>query len=86
MNLFSIARINYLCVCFPGDIAILLHAGMSIKRALLYNLLAALTCFAGLACGIILGETIDASLWIFAIAGGMFFYVALVDMVSLLLT
>ena len=54
---------------------------MSLKRAFLYNLLAASTCFLGLFVGIILGETTEASTWIFAIAGGIFVYIGLVDMV-----
>ncbi|ESO83296.1 hypothetical protein LOTGIDRAFT_133751 [Lottia gigantea] len=63
-----------------GDIAMLLHAGLSIKRALLYNSIAAIFCFFGVAVGIILGETTTANQWIFAFAAGIFLYVALVDM------
>lgn len=32
--------------------------------------------------GIIIGETPEASAWVFACAAGMFLYIALVDMVS----
>ncbi|XP_050409169.1 metal cation symporter ZIP14 [Patella vulgata] len=63
-----------------GDIAILLHSGMSMKRALFCNCIAAVFCFFGVAVGIVLGETTSANHWIFAIAGGIFLYVSLVDM------
>ncbi|KAL4225778.1 hypothetical protein ACF0H5_016467 [Mactra antiquata] len=63
-----------------GDIAILLHSGLSMKRSLCYNFLAALTIVIGLVIGIILGENTDANMWIFAVAGGIFLYIALVDM------
>jgi zinc transporter ZupT len=51
------------------------------KRALLYNFLAAVICYAGLIIGIVVGENTDANRWIFAFAGGLFIYIALVDMV-----
>ena len=55
---------------------------MGIKRALVTNLIAALFSFVGLSVGIILGQTTDASIWIFAISGGMFIYIAFVVMVN----
>ncbi|CAG7785223.1 unnamed protein product [Allacma fusca] len=63
-----------------GDFAVLLNAGMSMRQALLYNFLSACTCYFGLGFGILLGE-IEATSYIFALAGGMFLYIALVDMV-----
>ena len=36
----------------------------------------------GMAMGILLGEMAEASQWIFGLAGGMFLYISLVDMVS----
>ena len=65
-----------------GDIAILHHAGLSMKRALLYNFGAALLILVGLVLGILLGENTEANAWIFASAGGMFIYISLVDIVS----
>ena len=65
-----------------GDFAVLLSAGMSVKMALFANFLSACTCYIGLVIGLVLGQTVDARLWIFALAGGIFLYVALVDMVS----
>ncbi|KAK0051268.1 zinc transporter ZIP14 [Biomphalaria pfeifferi] len=64
-----------------ADIAILLHSGLSIKKSLLVNFLSACVCYVGLIIGVILGSNIAAaSKWIFAIAGGLFLYVPLVDM------
>ena len=45
------------------------------------NMGAALCSFVGLAIGILLGQNTNANIWIFAIAGGMFIYIALVVMV-----
>ena len=69
-----------------GDFAVLLTAGMSVKMALLANLLSAMSCYIGLAIGIYIGQQGDVRFWIFAIAAGMFLYVALVDMVRDLLS
>ncbi|XP_078376478.1 metal cation symporter ZIP14-like isoform X1 [Oculina patagonica] len=63
-----------------GDFAVLLTAGMTVKMALLANLLSAMSCYIGLAIGILVGQHADVRFWIFAIAAGMFLYVALVDM------
>ena len=65
-----------------GDFAILLNSGMTVKRALMYNFLSACMCYLGLIVGTILGENTTAHDWVFAIAGGMFLYISLVDMVS----
>ena len=54
------------------------------KMALLANLLSALSCYLGLVIGILVGQHAEVRFWIFAIAAGMFLYVALVDMVNLL--
>ena len=67
-------------LCIVGDFAVLLSAGMTMRQALLYNFLSACTCYLGLALGIVLGE-FEASQYIFALAGGMFLYISLVDMV-----
>ncbi|XP_060063006.1 metal cation symporter ZIP14-like [Ylistrum balloti] len=64
-----------------GDIAILLHTGMTIKRALLLNFLAAVTIYIGMIIGIVVGENTDANTYIFAFAGGLFVYIALADMI-----
>ncbi|XP_033753074.1 zinc transporter ZIP8-like [Pecten maximus] len=64
-----------------GDIAILLHSGMTIKRALLLNFLAAVTIYFGLVIGIVVGENTDANTYVFAFSGGLFIYIALADMI-----
>ncbi|XP_041466422.1 metal cation symporter ZIP14-like isoform X2 [Lytechinus variegatus] len=72
-----------ICEEFPhelGDFAILLNSGMTVKQAVLANFLSACTCYLGLIFGIVLGENFHASEWIFALAGGMFLYISLVDM------
>lgn len=68
-----------------GDFAVLLRAGMPAKQAVLYNCLSSLLCFIGMLIGVAVGNISSASLWIFAVVGGMFLYIALVDMVSWLL-
>lgn len=65
-----------------GDFAVLLKAGMSAKKAVYYNVLSSVLSFFGMVVGIIVGDTPEASAWIFACAAGMFIYIALVDMVS----
>jgi len=68
--------------CFPGDFAILLNAGMSYKMAMAFNFLSACACYLGLIIGLILGTKTSAVRWIYPLAGGMFVYISLVDMVS----
>ena len=50
------------------------------SQALMYNFLSACTCYLGLALGILLGELEGSSCYIFGLAGGMFLYISLVDM------
>ena len=64
-----------------GDFAILLSAGMSVKQALVYNFLSAVTCIMGAVVGVIVGNISSATSWIFALVAGLFLYIALVDMV-----
>ena len=54
---------------------------MNFERALLWNFIAASAVFPGVYVGIVAGGTSDANPWIFAIAAGMFVYIALVDMI-----
>uniref|UniRef100_A0A663N4D3 Metal cation symporter ZIP14 n=1 Tax=Athene cunicularia TaxID=194338 RepID=A0A663N4D3_ATHCN len=62
-----------------GDFVILLNAGMTIRQALFFNFISACCCYVGLAFGIVAGSHFSAN-WIFALAGGMFLYIALADM------
>ncbi|XP_023942084.2 zinc transporter ZIP10 [Bicyclus anynana] len=65
-----------------GDFAVLLRSGMSIRRALYYNLLSSALSFMGMAGGIWLAEDHEsASQWIYAATAGTFFYIALADLV-----
>ncbi|XP_026487380.1 zinc transporter ZIP10 [Vanessa tameamea] len=65
-----------------GDFAVLLRSGMSIKRALYYNLLSSALSFMGMAGGIWLAEDHEsASQWIYAATAGTFFYIALADLI-----
>lgn len=72
------------CVSWlTGDFAVLLKAGMTVKQAIVYNLLSALMAYVGMLIGTAVGQyTHSLTSWIFAITAGMFLYVALVDMVS----
>nr|KAF6432403.1 solute carrier family 39 member 8 [Rousettus aegyptiacus] len=75
--------IAILCEEFPhelGDFVILLNAGMSTRQALLFNFLSACSCYVGLAFGILVGNNFAPNI-IFALAGGMFLYISLADMV-----
>ncbi|XP_046961127.1 zinc transporter ZIP10 [Vanessa cardui] len=65
-----------------GDFAVLLRSGMSIKRALYYNLLSSALSFMGMGGGIWLAEDHEsASQWIYAATAGTFFYIALADLI-----
>jgi len=79
----AIISLAMACEEFPhelGDFAILVNSGLTVKKALLFNFMSALTCYIGLILGIVLGEN-EWSTNIFALAAGIFLYVALSDMV-----
>lgn len=62
----------------------LLKAGMTVKQAIVYNLLSAMMAYIGMLIGTAVGQYANnITLWIFAVTAGMFLYVALVDMVRL---
>ncbi|NXI41151.1 S39AA protein, partial [Galbula dea] len=64
-----------------GDFAVLLKAGMTVKQAIVYNLLSATMAYVGMLIGTAVGQYANnITLWIFAVTAGMFLYVALVDM------
>lgn len=54
---------------------------MSIQQALFFNFMSACCCYLGMGFGILAGNSFSPN-WIFALAGGMFLYIALADMVS----
>ncbi|XP_040213017.1 zinc transporter ZIP10 [Rana temporaria] len=64
-----------------GDFAVLLKAGMTVKQAIVYNVLSAMMAYIGMLIGTAVGQYANnITLWIFAVTAGMFLYVALVDM------
>ena len=65
-----------------GDFAVLLKAGMSARQAIFYNVLSSVLSFFGMCVGIAIGDTPETTQWVFAVAAGLFIYIALVDMVS----
>uniref|UniRef100_A0A8C9JHE3 Zinc transporter ZIP4 n=1 Tax=Panthera tigris altaica TaxID=74533 RepID=A0A8C9JHE3_PANTA len=69
----------------PRDFAALLHAGLSVRRALLLNLASALTAFVGLYVALAVDVGEDSEAWILAVATGLFLYVALCDMLPAML-
>ncbi|CAF3235147.1 unnamed protein product [Rotaria sp. Silwood2] len=72
------------CEEFPhelGDLAVLLSSGLSIGQAIIVNFLSACSCYLGFFVGAKLGELEEFHPWIYALAGGMFVYVGLADMV-----
>ncbi|XP_008832639.2 zinc transporter ZIP4 isoform X1 [Nannospalax galili] len=69
-----------------GDFAALLHAGLTVRRALLLNLASALTAFAGLYVALAVGVSEEGEAWILAVATGLFLYVALCDMLPAMMS
>ncbi|KAK2830463.1 hypothetical protein Q5P01_018394 [Channa striata] len=63
-----------------GDFAILLHSGVSVRRALLLNLGSAMTSFIGLYIALNVATDVATQQWIAAITAGLFLYVGLADM------
>lgn len=68
-----------------GDFAVLINSGMSFKMAALMNFLSALTAVIGAFIGAAISTDPQVSKWIFTAVSGMFLYIALADMVCLLL-
>ncbi|XP_058515441.1 zinc transporter ZIP4-like [Ochotona princeps] len=68
-----------------GDFAALLHAGLTVRRALLLNLASAVTAFVGLYVALAVGVGEEGEIWILAVAMGLFLYVALCDMLPAML-
>ncbi|XP_065352648.1 metal cation symporter ZIP8-like [Cloeon dipterum] len=63
-----------------GDFAILINSGMSVKKALAFNFASACTAFLGLVLGISL-ESFEVNSYIFGLAGGLFLYISLSDLI-----
>ena len=56
---------------------------MTMKQAVCFNFLSACTCYVGFVIGEIIGEATDGTQWVLVMTAGMFLYISLVDMVSL---
>ncbi|XP_032641541.1 zinc transporter ZIP5 [Chelonoidis abingdonii] len=64
-----------------GDLAMLLQAGLPVKRVLFSNLTSAFLAYLGMAVGTVISQGASPiTPWIFSITAGIFLYVALVDM------
>ncbi|XP_072020093.1 zinc transporter ZIP6-like [Amphiura filiformis] len=63
-----------------GDFAVMLKAGMSVKQALAFQGVSSILAYLGMAMGVAMGNISMLSLWIFALAAGMFLYIALADL------
>nr|XP_056721113.1 zinc transporter ZIP5 [Euleptes europaea] len=69
-----------------GDCAVLLQAGIPLRKVFLFNLLSAFLAYCGTVVGTLVSKgTSEVTSWIFAITAGIFLYVALVDMLPELL-
>ncbi|XP_074468723.1 zinc transporter ZIP4 [Sebastes fasciatus] len=63
-----------------GDFAILLHSGMSVRKALLLNVGSAMTSFVGMYIALAVATDVATKQWIAAVTAGLFLYVGLADM------
>lgn len=64
-----------------GDFAVLLKAGMSVQKAVVYNIVSSVLSFSGMAVGILIGEHEAATQWIYAFTAGTFLYISLADLI-----
>lgn len=63
-----------------GDFAILLHSGMTVRKALLLNVGSAMTSFVGMYIALAVATDVATKQWIAAVTAGLFLYVGLADM------
>ncbi len=65
-----------------GDFAVLIHAGYSKMKALLFNFISALAAVLGLAFFFVFGNIVEgAAMWLIPIAAGGFIYIAIADLI-----
>jgi zinc and cadmium transporter len=65
-----------------GDFAVLIHAGYTKHRAILFNFISALASFLGLIIVFIFGNIVENSiLWFIPVAAGGFIYIAIADLI-----
>ncbi|XP_018416286.1 PREDICTED: zinc transporter ZIP5 [Nanorana parkeri] len=69
-----------------GDFAVLLQAGVPVKRVLCFSLISALLAYLGMLVGVVTSRSsAQVTPWMFAATAGIFLYVALVDMLPQML-
>lgn len=82
----SIAYIYISLLVSAGDLAVLLAAGWPVRRLAVFSVISALLGFLGVLTGTALGnQWATHSPWILTITAGVFLYVALADMVIILI-
>lgn len=64
-----------------GDFAVLRRAGVSLKRALVFNVVSGVLCMLGTLVGLLIGGFPALSNWVFLFIAGTFLYISLVDMI-----
>lgn len=65
-----------------GDFAILVHGGLTVRRALLFNLLSALVAVAGVGIAVLVGSRVEGfSAALLPITAGSFIYIAAADLI-----
>lgn len=85
LKLGLITTLAVICHELPheiGDLAVLIDSGLSMMKALVLNLLSALTAYIGFFIAIVIGKNEETEKILLAITAGMFLYVAWVDMLS----
>ena len=60
----------------------LVNGGFSVWSAAVANIISASTSYVGFVIGALLGEIAEVHPWFFSVAGGMFLYIALADMLA----
>ncbi|XP_053564074.1 zinc transporter ZIP5 isoform X2 [Bombina bombina] len=69
-----------------GDFAVMLQAGVPVRRVLCFSLMSAFLSYLGMVIGVLASQSsAQVTPWIFAITAGIFLYVALVDMLPQML-
>ena len=64
-----------------GDFAVLRKNGVSVKRAVFFNIVSSVLCFVGVIVGLFIGSIEMFSQFSFLFIGGSFIYISLVDIV-----